>query len=83
MVDPMNPRALYLQLADRIAEMIERGELRAGHPLPGEVRLAQEYGVARGTARLAMAELRRRGLVVTLPARGTFVLAQDERPSSG
>ncbi len=44
-----------------------------GSRLPGERDLAAEYRVAVGTARRAVEELRRRGLAVTLPAKGTFV----------
>ncbi|MGY3516852.1 GntR family transcriptional regulator [Micromonospora sp. PTRAS2] len=42
-------------------------------PLPSELRLQQEYGVARGTVRAAIALLRERGLVMTMPQRGTYV----------
>lgn len=69
----MSPRALYLQVADAIAARIASGDLRPGHPVPSETSIEQEYGVSRGTARRAVAELRARGLVVTLPARGTYV----------
>ncbi|MFI1970356.1 GntR family transcriptional regulator [Streptomyces cinnamoneus] len=44
-----------------------------GARLPGERDLAEEYGVAIGTARRAIQELRERGLLITLPAKGTFV----------
>nr|WP_280836103.1 GntR family transcriptional regulator [Micromonospora sp. A200] len=37
---------------------------------------AQTYGVARGTVRMAIRELRDRGPVVTVHARGTFVAEQ-------
>jgi len=39
--------------------------------------LAEEYGVALGTMRHALADLRSRGLVETLPAKGTYVLARE------
>ena len=46
---------------------------RPGGRLPAERDLAADYQVAVGTARRAVEELRQRGLVVTLPAKGTFV----------
>jgi GntR family transcriptional regulator len=64
---------LYAVMADHIAARIEAGELRAGSRLPGERDLAAEYRVAIGTARRAVQDLRDRGLVVTLPAKGTFI----------
>ncbi|NJC82187.1 GntR family transcriptional regulator [Planosporangium mesophilum] len=74
MVDPLSPTPLYMQVADLLAARIESGELRAGKPIPSESQIRGEYGVARGTARAAVAELRNRGLVVTIHARGTFVV---------
>ena len=41
--------------------------------------MRQEFGVARETARRAVAALRARGLVFTVPHRGTFV---GKAPSS-
>jgi len=64
---------VYEQLADHLAQLIESGRLRPGMPLPAERRLAQQYDVSLGTARHATQLLRARGLVVTVPAKGTFV----------
>lgn len=70
------PGYLYMAVADHLAKRIEAGELVPGAMLPGERDLAQEYGVALGTIRRATGELRERGLVMTLPAKGTFVREQ-------
>jgi GntR family transcriptional regulator len=67
------PGYVYARVADHIAARIAAGELARGARLPGERELAAEYGVAIGTARRAMEELRGRDLVVTLPAKGTYV----------
>lgn len=68
---------VYMRVADQIAQRISDGVYSPGQRLPGEVAMADELGVARLTVRRAMRELRERGLVVTLPAKGTFV-AEDE-----
>lgn len=73
MVDPFSPTPLYVQVADLIAGRIARKELEPLKPIPSEDRLAEELGVARGTVRRAVQELRDRGLVFTLPQRGTYV----------
>ncbi len=73
MVDLFSPVPLFRQVADILAARIAAGDLAPGKPIPSESAIQQEFGVARGTARAAVAELRRRGLVVTVPHRGTFV----------
>lgn len=80
---PAGPAYVYMQVADHIAARIAARDLPPGARLPGERDLAGEYGVALGTARRAIEELRDRGLVVTLPAKGTFVAEpqEDERPA--
>ncbi|MFF5363602.1 GntR family transcriptional regulator [Streptomyces scabiei] len=79
-IDPHKIAYVYMQMADHIADRIAKGELRPGARLPGERDLAVEYGVAHLTARRATRELRERGLVVTLPAKGTFVAYPDAEP---
>ncbi|WP_432981591.1 GntR family transcriptional regulator [Dactylosporangium sp. CA-233914] len=73
MVDPDGPTPVYVQIADIIQQRIEAGELLPNRPIPSELALQQEFGVARGTARRAVELLRDRGLVFTVPQRGTFV----------
>lgn len=80
-IPPFTPRPteyLYSEVADHLALRIREGDIPAGARLPGERELAEEYGVALGTARRAIIELRDRGLVVTRPAKGTFVLGGDD-----
>lgn len=79
MIDPYSPTALYLQLAEILAGRIERGELPAGKPIPSETALQQEFQLSRGTVRAAVGVLRDRGLIVTAPARGSYVA---EHPGS-
>ncbi|MFD8233651.1 GntR family transcriptional regulator [Streptomyces sp. NPDC059696] len=42
--------------------------------MPSESHLADEYGVARLTARRTAQELRERGLIVTVRGKGSFVV---------
>lgn len=73
MTDPLDPTPLYEQVANAIAARIEAGELSPRDPIPSELTIQQEFGVARGTARRAVEVLRERGLVVTIPQRGSYV----------
>ena len=72
-VDPSRPVYVWQQVADWIAGRIEAGELQPGARLEGERELAEQVGVAVGTVRRAVEDLRGRGLVVTLPAKGTYI----------
>ena len=77
LIDHESGRPIYMQLADIVAGMIEAGTLVVDRPIPAESRLAEEYGVARLTARRAVRELRERGLVYTVQGKGTFVAAPE------
>lgn len=65
---------VYMRVADAIEADIRSGRLPRGARLPNERDLGTEHGVAPGTARRAVKELRERDLVVTLPNKGTYVL---------
>ena len=79
--DPLAPVPRYRQIAAILRERIERGEIEPQRPVPSEVQIEQEFGVARSTARKAIAVLRDAGLVVTVPGLGTFVRPESERPA--
>lgn len=64
---------VWQQVAARIEGEIAGGTLPPGAMLRGERAMAEEYGVAITTVRRAIRDLRERGVVVTLPAKGTYV----------
>jgi GntR family transcriptional regulator len=76
-IEPDGPVPKYVQLADILERRIASGELQSNKPLPSEKYLMAEYDVARGTARRAVEVLRDRGLVFTVPQRGTFVKPKE------
>jgi GntR family transcriptional regulator len=71
--DPLAPVPRYKQIAAILRERIEAGELEADRPIPSEAQIQQEFGVARETARKAVALLREDSWVVTVPGLGTYV----------
>jgi DNA-binding GntR family transcriptional regulator len=73
MIDPQGPIPVYRQVADILAARIASGDLSPHRPIPSESAIVQEFGIARTTARRAVALLRERGLVYTVPQRGTYV----------
>jgi DNA-binding GntR family transcriptional regulator len=68
------PRLLWQQVYDDLCAEMDSGELAADPSrLPGELELAEQYGVSRDTIRRAIQELANEGRPVVLHGRGTFV----------
>lgn len=80
-IDPAGPELVYMVVADHVAKQIADGRLQPGARLAGEAEMATLYGVARLTARRAVRELRERGLVITVPSKGTFVTPKATPPA--
>lgn len=72
-IDPRSATPVYLQVAGILRARIQDGRLQPDRPVPSELQLQQEFGIARGTARKSIALLRQEGLVVTVAGRGSFV----------
>ncbi|WP_236794386.1 GntR family transcriptional regulator [Amycolatopsis sp. GM8] len=72
--DHDSPVYIYIQVANHLAARIAAGDLPPGARLLAERDLAADYSVSVLTARRAVAELRDRGLVETVPVKGTFVI---------
>lgn len=77
-ISPDDHRPPYQQIADDLRELIATGELAAGSRLPSTRELMDRYDVANNTAQSAVRVLRDQGLVETVPARGTFVVADPD-----
>lgn len=64
---------LYYQLKQIIKEEIDRGKYLPGEQLPSESEICQKYGVSRITARRAITDLVKDGILYSLQGKGTFV----------
>jgi GntR family phosphonate transport system transcriptional regulator len=62
-----------MQAAHKIRERIEEGILRPGERMPSSHQIAEEFAINRMTARRALAELEKDGLLRILHGNGTFV----------
>jgi DNA-binding FadR family transcriptional regulator len=71
----VEPRRLYRQIADQIAQLIASGEFRPGARLPAERELATSLGVSRASVREAIISLEMGGLVEVRVGTGIFVTA--------
>lgn len=63
------------QLTDNIKELILTEELKPDDKLPSVRSLARELGINPNTIQKAYFELERCGIIMTLPGRGSIVLA--------
>ncbi len=75
------PRLLWQQVYDDLRAEMDSGELAVDTRLPGELELADQYGVSRDTIRRAIQELVSENRLVVLHGRGTWVLMPPKAPS--
>lgn len=68
-------RTRYAAIAERLRGEITAGRWAAGEPIPAETVLMQQFAVALGTMRQAIALLVQEGLLERRHGRGTFVRA--------
>ena len=73
-VDRSSPVPLYFQVATRLQELIEQGEIGVGARIENEVDLAERLGVSRPTTRRAIQYLVERGMLVRKRGVGTQVV---------
>ncbi|WP_224388367.1 GntR family transcriptional regulator [Pseudonocardia sp. ICBG1293] len=73
-LDRTSPVPLYHQLSQAIEAAIDNGALRPGDRLENELSLTERLGLARPTARQAIQELVRKGLLVRRRGLGTQVV---------
>lgn len=69
-------RPIYQQVADGIKELIARGELKEGAPLPPVRQLAADLGVNLNTIATAYRALQKDGLIVVKHGSGSVVAAR-------
>jgi DNA-binding GntR family transcriptional regulator len=73
-LDRTSPVPLYFQVATRLQELIEKGEIGVGSRIENEVDLAERLGVSRPTTRRAIQYLVERGMLVRKRGVGTQVV---------
>lgn len=72
----------YTEVAAELSEQIRGGHWAPGERLPTHRQLAAEHGIAVATATRVFAELKRSGLIVGEPGRGSFVRDRSVRLAS-
>jgi len=72
-IQVIEPRRLYVQIADQIQALIAAGEFPPGSRLPAERELAKRFGVSRPSLREALIALEVQGYVDVRPGSGIVV----------
>ena len=75
-IDTNDARSIYQQVADGIKELIARGELKEGTPLPPVRQLASDLGVNLNTIATAYRELQKEGLLAVRHGSGAVVASR-------
>ncbi len=70
------------EIAGLLRREIAAGRFAAHDRLPPERKLAEEFGVARGTIREALNRLEHEGLVLVRPGSGTYVAAESDEENN-
>ncbi len=81
-INTNDPRSIYQQVADGIKELIARGELAEGTPLPPVRQLAADLGVNLNTIAAAYRELQKEGLITVKHGSGSVVASRTSTERS-
>ena len=71
-------KPIYEQITSQIKEMILKGELKPGDPMPSMRKLAKDLHVSVITTQRAYDDLVKDGFIITIPAKGTFVSTENQ-----
>jgi len=72
-------KPLYLQLKEKFMDELLSGNfLETGQQLPSFKKLADRYDVSIITVNLALEELKKQGIISTIPSRGTYLTKSHE-----
>jgi len=69
----VKPTRIYEKVVEELKDLISRGELRPGDPLPPERQMMEDLGVSRSSLREAFRVLELIGLIESVPGKGRFV----------
>jgi DNA-binding FadR family transcriptional regulator len=78
----VEPKRLYRQIADQLAELVRKGEFKPGDRLPSERDLSQQFNVSRASVREALIALEIDGLVDVRVGLGVYVLDRSHRAAA-
>lgn len=78
----VEPRRLYLQIAEQLRRLIRKGSIAPGERLPAERELARRLGVSRPSLREALIALEVQGLLEVRVGSGIYVAQPRAKPAA-
>ena len=66
------------EVTEAVRDRIRSGQYRPGARIPSQSEMCDEFGVSGRTIGAAIADLRERGYVWTLPHKGTYARPSDD-----
>jgi len=72
-INPLSRTSIYQQIIDQIEEYITTGLWKAGDPLPSVRTVSVESAINPNTVQKAYNELAGKGIILSVPGRGSFV----------
>ena len=76
-IEKSSTNAIYVQIAQQIIQLIQKGYLQVGSLLPGTRVLAVTIGIHRKTAVAVYEELEAQGWVNSIPNKGTYIVTPE------
>ena len=78
---PRGALPAYVQIAEQVAREISAGHWIVGDRLPPERDMSKDYGVAVGTLRKSLDQLRAQGLIESIQGSGNYIAATENSAS--
>lgn len=72
-IDVMSRVPVYEQLINQVEELVLMGVLKSGDKMPSVRSLSIKLSINPNTIQKAYTELDRRGLIITVPGKGSFI----------
>lgn len=79
-IDALSATPKYLQLVQGIINAVDKGSLEEGQLLPSINDISAEMEVSRDTAEKAYRQLKKRGVLESVPGKGYFIKKRTEGP---
>ncbi len=73
LLDERDKRPIYEQIVDKLSDLIARGILTEGTPMPSVRAFASDLSINPNTVQRAYLELERRGCLYSVKGKGSFV----------